>query len=193
MSGGKFRDGGRREADVWLGPRGSGGERLARVLGLGSPAGQDVGSELEELRADLRRLEQRVLELSGESGEADPEATPHTDLPTVELRNTGAPLANDRSFWLAHCEEFEVFAGESPLGVVHGTRFRSRIDRPDLLEVRLGRRGRRIVLVPVEDVEAIDPEDRIVVVQASYHVTGARERLRSRLHELRAPLQAPLH
>jgi hypothetical protein len=170
MSGGKFRGG-----------------------GLGSPAGQDVGSELEELRADLRRLEQRVLELSGDSGEGVPEATPQTDLPTVELRNTGAPLANDRSFWLAHCEEFEVFAGESPLGVVHGTRFRSRIDRPDLLEVRLGRRGRRIVLVPVEDVEAIDPEERIVVVQASYHVTGARQRLRSRLHELRAPLQAPLH
>ena len=193
MSGEKFRDGGRRDVEVWLGPRGSGGERLARALGFGPPAGHDVGSELEELRADVRRLEQRVLELSGDFGETDLETTPHTSLPTVELRNTGAPLANDRSFWLAHCEEFEVFAGESPLGVVHGTRFGSRIDRPDLLEIRLGRRGRRILLVPVEDVEAIDPKERIVVVQASHRVAGARQRLRSRLHELRAPLQAPLH
>ena len=193
MTGGTFRDGGRRDADVWLGPRGSGGERLARALGLDSTAGQDVGSELEELRADVRRLEQRLLELSGDSGQTDAEVTPHADLPTVELRNTGAPLANDRTFWLAHCEEFDVLAGESPLGVVHGTRFRSRIDRPDLLEIRIGRRGRRILLVPVEDVEAIDPEERIVVVHASYRVAGARGRLRSRLNELRAPLQAPLH
>src|SRR5262249_39420270 len=107
MSGEKFRDGGRRDAEVWLRPRGGGSERLARALGIGPPAGQDVGSELEELREDVRRLEQRVLELSGDARDADLEATPLPNLPTVELRNTGAPLANDRSFWLAHCDDFE--------------------------------------------------------------------------------------
>jgi len=189
MSGGNFRGGG-HDARVWLGPRAGGRERLARALGIGSPPGQDLGSTLEELRADVRRLELQVRELSGG---AQLEATPRADHPTVELKNTGAPLATDRSFWLAHCDEFDVYAGESPLGVVRGSRFKSRIDQPDLLEVRVGRRGRRILLVPVEDVELIDLEERVVFLPASYRVAGARERLRTRLHELRAPLHAPLH
>ena len=45
-------------------------------------------------------------------------------------------------------------------------RFRSHIDRPDLLEVRCGHLGRRLLLVPVDDVAFVEPQERMVVLQA---------------------------
>ena len=42
------------------------------------------------------------------------------------------------------------------MGTVHGLRFNGSIE-PDLLEVRTGLFGRRVVLIPVEQVEQLAP------------------------------------
>ena len=190
MSGGKSQDGGRRDSRAWLGPRGQGGERLARALGVGSVGEQDIAAKLAALQADIRRVEERLRELSADAGLDNPNVPRQPRLPMVELNRE--PLASDRSYWLAHCDDFTVLAGESLLGVVEGARFQSRIDRPDLLEVRRGHLARRTLLVPVEDVAVIDHRSKVVVLEDSYRVTGIRERLRSRLNQLKAPLHAPL-
>ena len=62
-----------------------------------------------------------------------------------------------------------AFAVESPsghVGFVVGLRFRSRVDIPDLLEVSAGRLGRRMLLIPVTEVEMIDSEGQVVVLRA---------------------------
>ena len=73
-------------------------------------------------------------------------------------------LSSERDFQLRRCERFAVYAGARPLGVVDGIRYESRTDRPDLLEVRSGRFGKRLVLIQVSDVEAIDPDEEVVIV-----------------------------
>lgn len=184
MSGGKSLYGRRRESRAWLGPPARGGERLARIFGIGVTAGADVGPRLEELEAAVRRLEDQVRELEGGRvvvGEAV--APAGAGRPLVELPHV--PPAADRDFWLAHCEEFAVCTEEGPVGVVAGIRFRSRIDRPDLLEVRRGHIGRGRLLVPVEHVDLVDPKERLVVLHASWPVPGPRRRLRARLGRLR--------
>jgi hypothetical protein len=99
-------------------------------------------------------------------------------------------LASDRNYWLAHCEGFTVYIGETPLGAIECIRFRSRIDRPDLLEVRCGRFGRQALLVPVEEVDVVDPDEEAVVLQVSYRPSWAGQRLRTRLNQLWTPHHA---
>jgi hypothetical protein len=184
MSGGKSLNGRRRESRAWLGPPARGGERLARIFGISAPDRVDVGPRLEELQAAVRRLEAELRELEGGRADAGSGvARTGARGPLVELPRV--PSATDRDFWLGHCEEFAVYTGDGPLGVVEGIRFQSRIDRPDLLEVRRGRLGRRTLLVPVEHVDLVDPKDRLVVLRASWPVSGRRRRLRSRLGRLR--------
>jgi hypothetical protein len=65
--------------------------------------------------------------------------------------------ADDREFWLGHCEGFEVCAGDRHLGVIEYVRYGSAHDHPDALFARLGTFRTRIVEVPVDDVEALDP------------------------------------
>jgi hypothetical protein len=192
MSRGKSLDGGPRRSRVWLGPPPRGGERLSRVFGIGSPNRQDIiESKLEELQAELRRLDEQVCELRERTPAPDVIApapkSPHQPLrQLVELHRL--PLASDRNYWLAHCDGFTVYTGNNPLGAVDGIRFQSRIDRPDLLEVRCGRFGRQVLLVPVEQVEFVYPEEKAVVVQISNRPSGVGQRLRSRLNQLWSPL-----
>ena len=184
MSGGKSLNGRRRESRAWLGPPARGGERLARIFGIGASVEPDVGPRLQELEAAVQRLEAELRELESDRvGAGEGVARPGIREPLVELPHV--PPADDRDFWLAHCEEFAVYTEEGPLGVVEGIRFRSRIDRPDLLEVRRGRIGRGTLLVPVEHVDLVDPKERLVVLHASWPVPGPRRRLRSRLGRLR--------
>ena len=67
---------------------------------------------------------------------------------------------------LARCEGFEVDSPEGVVGYVEGLRFESRIDEPDLLEVRGGRFGRELVLIPVEAVEEVSLEEERIVVRS---------------------------
>jgi hypothetical protein len=51
------------------------------------------------------------------------------------------------------------------LGKVTGLRFRASIE-PELLEVRNGRFGKRL-LIPVEQVQRIEPKERRIILGAS--------------------------
>jgi hypothetical protein len=65
-------------------------------------------------------------------------------------------------YWLHRCEGFTVQRGHRQLGKVTGFRFRASTE-PEQLEVRSGRFGKRL-LIPVEQVEQIHPEERRIVL-----------------------------
>ena len=182
MSRGKSLDEGRRrDSRAWLGPPGQGGERLARVLGIGSSSEPDVGRTLEELRASLIRLEAEVDDLALiMHRKAQLAHSARSERPRV-------PQTSDRDYWLSRCDHFTVYAGERVVGAVEGMRFRSRVDRPDLLEVRCGHLGRRLLLIPVDEVAFVEPRERLVVLHTGRSVPEIRERVRSRLDRLRMP------
>ena len=102
----------------------------------------------------------------------------------VELRRSPEP--GERDYELHRCQGFDVYSGEERLGVVEGVVYGSRPDRPDVLEVRRGRFGRPL-LVPVEDVEAIEPDEAAVVVRAG-RASASRRRLSAAVARLRSPL-----
>jgi hypothetical protein len=110
--------------------------------------------ELSRLRVDLEALRGQL-----------PAAPRPASAPTgrlVELPPPGA--ASGPEYWLCRCAGFRVDAEGVLVGKVSGIRFDSRHDCPARLEVRT-RRPRRLVLVPVEDVEQIDPVARRIVLR----------------------------
>ena len=149
---------------------------------------------LSQIEAELREQMRRVSELEEQLTTGDglrspraasmPESRPSRRMLT--LRATSPPP--DRDYWLSRCEGFLV---ESPtgrcLGVVEGLRFDLRIDRPDLLEVEIGRLRRKSLLLPVDEVEYISgDEERIVLSHEPLpHRDLAHElltRVRGKLH-----------
>jgi hypothetical protein len=82
----------------------------------------------------------------------------------VDPRPSRAEL--DRSYWLCRCEGFRVESPAGRVGFVEGLRFRSRIDLPDLLEVSAGRLGRRVLMIPVADVESVESGEELISLRA---------------------------
>jgi len=147
-----------------------------------------------ELGAQMRRVSEleRQLEalavgsgLGGEPPRAASTSVGRASRTVLMLRSTAPPL--DRDYWLSRCEGFLV---ESPtgrgVGVVEGVRFALRIDRPDLLEVGIGRLRRSVLLVSVDEVEYISGEEERVVLS---HDPLARRDL---AHELLARARGKL-
>jgi hypothetical protein len=77
-------------------------------------------------------------------------------------------------YWLHRCEGFTVRQGQRELGKVTGLRFRASTE-PEQLEVRTGRFGKRL-LIPVEQVEQIEPKTRRILLAASTVSTPADDR-----------------
>jgi hypothetical protein len=75
--------------------------------------------------------------------------------------------AFDSDYWLCRCEGFLVDSPGGRVGFVEGVRFRSRLDRPDLLAVRAGFLSRRRFLVPVEEVVKLVPQEERVILRAT--------------------------
>jgi hypothetical protein len=93
----------------------------------------------------------------------------------------------ERGSALARCEGFRVDSPDGAVGFVEGLRFGSRIDQPDLLEVRGGRFGRQLLLIPIEAVDEISvPEERVLVRIATQPTDDP-------LHELVGRLRDALH
>jgi hypothetical protein len=138
----------------------------------------DLAVELAALKRMQSELYDQVVRVAGLEGriealrniatesaaplEAEVEAA-------VELRSLPSdpslPRAAVRIASLARCEGFQVESRDAILGYVEGLRFVSRIDEPDLLEVRGGRFGRELVLIPAEAVEEVFVEEERLVVR----------------------------
>ena len=64
----------------------------------------------------------------------------------------------DRAYWLRRCEGFLVETPTKRIGRVSGIRYGETTNEPEALEVRAGLFGRTRLLISVDDVIDIDPE-----------------------------------
>lgn len=71
----------------------------------------------------------------------------------------------DHDYWLSRCKDFQVFSPQGPLGVVQEIRYSSRQDRPDVLVVRSGLFGRRVLVIAVERVQEIIPREQRILLR----------------------------
>jgi hypothetical protein len=76
-------------------------------------------------------------------------------------------LTFDSEYWLCRCEGFCVDSAAGRVGVVEGLRFRSRLERPDALAVRVGLLHRRHLLVPVSQIAEIAPSKGLIVLRTA--------------------------
>jgi hypothetical protein len=128
--------------------------------------------ELDDHLTRIVRLERRLKELTRENdvgarppaGTAERPTLPH---PRGDGDGRDPGTVDRRSYLLARCEGFDVESPAGPVGWVEGLRFASRIDRPDVLEVRGGRLGRQLVLVPVEQVDEVRLAERRVTLRSA--------------------------
>jgi hypothetical protein len=207
--------------EQWLGPAAAARSRrwAYSELLLGTEEAR-VGEELSALAADLavdlaelRRLQNELLDqvvriaalegriqaLMHPSGYTAPveRARERTEqmstLPSFPS-SSDAEESRDHDALLVRCEGYEVDSPVGHVGFVEGLRFDSRIDVPDFLEVRGGRFGRELMLIPVEAVQEITPEEERVLVRgvSPMHSDIPHElvdRLRKALHVMSASLR----
>ncbi len=184
---------------------GSGAERREEELSV-------LAADLAVDLAELRRLQTELLDqlvhvaalegrvralLDGSVAAATEPVRPAIDkasrIPTLPSSPGSEPSRDDAALF-ARCEGFEVESPEGLVGFVEGLRFDSRIDVPDFLEVRGGRLGRELMLIPVEAVQEISDEDeRVLVRGVSPTQTDISqelvERLRKALHVMNMSLR----
>ncbi len=106
------------------------------------------------------------------------------DTPAISLKES----LGSRYYWLGHCEGFRVDSPEGRFGLVEAVMFRTRPDEPDALIVRVGVLGRKLIIVPIEDVADVTPRrERIVLRRVPDMSSGDfLTELRSRLRRLAA-------
>jgi hypothetical protein len=89
---------------------------------------------------------------------------------------------------LSRCEGFSVVSPSGrTIGVVAGVRFGERIDRPDLLEIDAGRLRERLIMVSVDEIEAISAEEEWIALirEPGRRRDGANDllsRIRAHIH-----------
>jgi hypothetical protein len=74
--------------------------------------------------------------------------------------------------WLRRCEGFRVDSPHGRVGFVEHVRYASRFDRPDVIAVRAGLLGRRLLILPVGEIAEILPREERVVLQHSPRPTA---------------------
>ena len=83
--------------------------------------------------------------------------------------NLRPSLANRSSYhhdyWLHRCEGFRVDSPRGRLGIVVELRFRSSAECPDSFAIRTGWLRRRLIVVPIEQVDEILPRERRVMLR----------------------------
>ena len=68
-------------------------------------------------------------------------------------------------YWIRRCEGFLVETRTKRIGRVAGIRYGKSQDDPEALAVRAGRFGRRLLLISVNEVVRVLPEQRRIVVK----------------------------
>jgi hypothetical protein len=151
------------------------GEQSAELSSLAA----DLAVDLADLRRLQNELYDQVVRIAGlegriqalqsqapvDAGEGAEEVRAAIDVRSLPTDPT-LPRAAQARPSPARSEGFEVDSPQGPVGYVEGLRFVSRIDEPDLLEVRGGRFGRELVLIPVEAVEEVLLEEERIVVRS---------------------------
>jgi hypothetical protein len=167
-------------AQTWLGRNARDSQRLARVFQVGQAVRvAELEAELGALRAKLDSLEEELWSLRRHPGDADALLEKASETRLVDLPRVLLP--RERDYQLARSEGFAVFAGAHALGVVEGARYHSRTDRPDVLEVRSGGFNQRLLLIPVSEVETINPDDEAVIVNEACRPPQPRSYVRAYL------------
>jgi hypothetical protein len=84
-----------------------------------------------------------------------------------EGKGNGSPPAGGDS--IARCQGFGVISPDGRIGTVEEVRYgpSRRWDSPTELAVQAGRGGKRRLIVPVDEVAAVVPADRVVVLRSS--------------------------
>ena len=77
-----------------------------------------------------------------------------------------------RDYWLRRCQGFRVESPAGRIGTVRGVRFGSSSE-PEVLEVRAGLLGRRLLLVPVHEIKEMIPEEKRIILRASAELLGS--------------------
>ena len=72
-----------------------------------------------------------------------------------------------RDYWLHRCEGFRVDSPRGRLGIVEELRFHTNAERPDSLAIRTGWLRRRLIVVPIEQVEEILPREQRIILGGS--------------------------
>lgn len=91
---------------------------------------------------------------------------------TEETQTTLSTTLGARFYWLCRSEGFRVDTPDGRFGLVEAVMFRIRPDEPDALIVRAGVLGRRLVIVPIEDVEDVLPRRQRIVLRAVPETSG---------------------
>jgi hypothetical protein len=151
-------------------------------------------SELAKLYQELDRhlrtiedLEGRLRELApGATSSASSRALPRSRTMPAETVDSPSPVV-ESAYSLARCEGFRVDSPIGPVGFVEGIRFVSRIDEPDLLEVRGGRFGRELMLIPIEAVAEVSQDEGRIVIRTALDPSS------DLLHEVGDRLRRALH
>jgi hypothetical protein len=201
-------------SERWLGPEGPRRSRRWAYEEIlfddesAAAAKQELSSlaaGLADDLAELRRMQEllldqvvRIAELEGRvealmhAGRSLPDEPADHRADEAEVRSFPSdPMRSrtglERAGGLTRCEGFRVDSPDGIVGFVEGLRFGSRIDQPDLLEVRGGRFGRQLLLIPIEAVDEVSvPEERVLVRIASRPTDDP-------LHELVGRLRDALH
>jgi hypothetical protein len=100
------------------------------------------------------------------------------------MEHSGNP-GPDATYWLAHCDGFQVLTGKKRLGFVQEV-----LDGGRTLCVRGGLLGRRVTSVPVDRVFAIVPRELRLWLCTSPTVTVPRE-FRPALADVLSPARMP--
>jgi hypothetical protein len=172
-------------------------ELTALVRELESERGElaKLYRELDTHLAKIEGLERRLEELTpaverNRSRSASSRAVPRPQTMPAEAVDFRSPVVQS-AYSLTRCEGFRVDSATGrPVGFVEGIRFVSRIDEPDLLEVRGGRLGRELLLIPIEAVAEVSPDEGRIVIRTApdpsadlLHEVGDRLRRAFHFHQ----------
>lgn len=104
-----------------------------------------------------------------------------------EVEDPHAPVSD--GYWLRHCHGFRVDSPRGRVGIVEDVLYGAAHDRPSALALRGGLFGQRLELVPIEEVDTIDPRRKRVALRpsAGANQSGVRVRRRAEGERARAP------
>jgi hypothetical protein len=104
-------------------------------------------------------------------------SVPVTRAPARRPRRSLVKVAAfDREYWFGHCEGYRVDTSDGRLGFVEEVRDRADSGGGAKLVVRAGRLGRRLLVVPVDEVAFIIPRAERIWLRSPVRVVATEPR-----------------